>query len=138
MEKFGMTNFALRLVFSLILVFCTYNPSGYSYFHWLKDTLPSFTPLLAVCGIALLIGWVVYLTATYRSLGPIGLTLSALLFAAIIWLLIDMGWLSMDSVTAMSWIILVLLAVILAVGMSWSHLRRRMSGQVDMDEVDEN
>jgi len=28
--------------------------------------------------------------------------------------------------------------VILAVGMSWSHIRRRLSGQADMDDVDES
>ena len=60
------------------------------------------------------------------------------MFAAIVWLLIDMGWLSLDSVTAMSWILIVLLSAILAVGMSWSHIRRRLSGQVDADDVDEN
>jgi hypothetical protein len=27
-------------------------------------------------------------------------------------------------------------AIVMAVGMSWSHFRRRMSGQVDTDEVD--
>ena len=57
---------------------CSYNPSGYSYFHWFKDTLPNFTPLLALGGIILIIGWVIYLRATFRSLGPIGLTLAAL------------------------------------------------------------
>jgi Family of unknown function (DUF6524) len=33
-------------------------------------------------------------------------------------------------------VVLVILSLILAVGMSWSHIRRRMSGQVDVDEKD--
>ena len=33
-------------------------------------------------------------------------------------------------------LVLVLLATILAVGLSWSHIRRRLSGQVDMDMED--
>ncbi|MFO1426279.1 MAG: DUF6524 family protein [Steroidobacteraceae bacterium] len=33
--------------------------------------------------------------------------------------------------------LLVILACILGLGMCWSHLRRRMSGQTDVDEVSE-
>ncbi|MGB5773274.1 MAG: DUF6524 family protein [Sedimenticolaceae bacterium] len=33
---------------------------------------------------------------------------------------------------------LVLLSAILAVGMSWSHIRRRLTGQIDVDEVDDD
>jgi Family of unknown function (DUF6524) len=29
-------------------------------------------------------------------------------------------------------------ATILAIGMSWSHVRRRLSGQADVDDVDED
>ena len=32
---------------------------------------------------------------------------------------------------------LVILALVLATGMSWSHVRRRISGQADVDAVDE-
>jgi hypothetical protein len=32
-----LTSFLIRLVCSLLLVFSTYNPTGYSYFHWLTS-----------------------------------------------------------------------------------------------------
>lgn len=128
----------LRFLFALILVLSSYNPSGYSYFHWFRDTLPGFTPVLALCGIALIIGWVIFIRATLRSLGPIGLTLAGLFLAALVWLFIDMGWLSLDSFTVFSWILILIISAILTIGMSWSHIRRRMSGQVDIDDVDEN
>jgi len=35
-------------------------------------------------------------------------------------------------------VILILISSILAVGISWSHIRRKISGQVDADDVDEN
>jgi hypothetical protein len=35
----------------------------------------------------------------------------------------------------MVWVGLLVLAAVLAMGMSWSHLRRQMSGQADVDEV---
>ena len=38
----------LRFVFALILVFATYNPEGYSYFHWGILEIQSFTALKAV------------------------------------------------------------------------------------------
>jgi hypothetical protein len=71
-----------------------------------------------------------------RSLGPVGLILSAVFFGAVIWVLFDFSVLMTDSMTALTWISIFCLAGLLAVGMSWSHIRRRMSGQVDVDEID--
>jgi hypothetical protein len=34
-------------------------------------------------------------------------------------------------------VLLLILGVILGVGMSWSHIRRRLSGQASVDRVDE-
>jgi len=135
MKQITGIGIGIRFVFALLLVACTYNPSGYSYFHWFKATASDFTPLLGLGGIALTIGWVIYIRATLRSLGFIGLILATLFFAFVLWLLIDLGVLSMDSVSALTWVVLVLLAAVLCIGMSWSHIRRRMSGQVDADDV---
>ena len=137
MKPLTIEGFLLRLLFALFLVMLTYNPSGYSYLHWLQNSFSNFGPLLAISGISLIICWVIYIRATLRSLGLIGLILAGLFFATIIWLFIDWGWLSLNNVNAVSWVILILFSVILAVGISWSHLRRRISGQVDADEVDE-
>lgn len=134
----GITGFGflLRLIAAAILVFATYNPSGNSYYHWLSDNISSPTPLLALAGILLLIGWTIYLRATGRSLGAFGLFLAATFFAVLVWMTIDWGWISADSVEAMTWIFEVILCGVLAIGISWSHIRRRMTGQVDVDEVE--
>lgn len=137
MKPITVQGFLLRFMFALLLVMLTYNPSGYSYSHWLQNSFSDFSPLLGIAGISLIIGWVIYLRATLRSLGLIGLILAGLFFAAIIWLLFDWGWLGLNNVTAMSWVILVLVSAVLAVGISWSHIRRKISGQVDADDVDE-
>jgi hypothetical protein len=47
------------------------------------------------------------------------------------------GWLSLDNPTTLSWVSLILLSVLLAIGVSWSHVRRRITGQVDVDDVEE-
>ena len=87
-------------------------------------------------GIVLLAGWVVFLRATFQSLGVLGLLLGAAFFAALVWLLVDFGLLAADSVSTMAWVTIACLALLLAVGMSWSHVRRRMTGQVDVDDVE--
>lgn len=135
MKPITIQGFLFRLLFALLLVMLTYNPSGYSYTHWIQNSFSNFTPSLGIAGISLIIGWVIYLRATLRSLGLIGLILAILFLSAIIWLLVDWGWLGMNNVTAMSWIVLVLISVVLAVGISWSHIRRKISGQVDSDDV---
>ena len=137
MKPITVQGFLLRFLFALLLVMLTYNPSGYSYTDWLQNSFSEFGPLLGIAGISLIIGWVIYLRATLRSLGLIGVTLASLFFAAILWLLIDWGWLGLDNVTVMNWVILTLISAVLAVGISWSHIRRKISGQVDADDVDE-
>lgn len=135
--QFDTRSFGGRWLFAIVLVFGTYNPSGFSYIGWLFGTGTQFSPAIAVVGLAILIGWIIYLRATYMSMGWLGIALGAGLLACLVWLLVDIGLLSLKSVSAFSWVVLLLLSLILAVGMSWSHLRRRFSGQVDVDNLDD-
>ena len=134
-NTFGFMDFLVRFFFALALVLGTYNPSGYSYFHWLTGMLPAVSAEAALAGVAVLIGWAVYVNSTFRSLGGLGVALGLAFFACLVWVLIDIGLLSADSSTTLVYIIEGLIAAILAVGMSWSHLRRRWSGQQDVDEI---
>ena len=133
----SFNGFCLRFLLALLLVAASYNPSGYSYLHWLIKIFPSITPLIALAGVSLLIGWVIYLRATLRSLGPVGLGLLAALLGCLVWLMIDLKWLSLNNISALSWIAIILMAMVLAIGISWSHIRRRLSGQVDTDDVED-
>jgi len=137
-RAFTLQSYLLRLVFALVLVFVTYNPSGYSYYHWATENMESIDPLVVLAGVALLIGWVMFVRATLRSLGTVGIILAVAFFGTIIWLVIDRGWLSADNVKVLTYLALFLLAAILATGMSWSHIRRRLSGQVDVDDIEED
>jgi hypothetical protein len=56
----------------------------------------------------------------------------------LIWSVVWYGWLSLDDTGALVWVALVVIAAILSMGLSWSHIRRRISGQADVDQVDEN
>lgn len=138
MKALTWSGFTVRFIFAFLLVFATYNPSGYSYYNWLKAILPDVDPYMALAGITLAIGWVIYLRATLRSLGIIGLSLVAAVCACILWVLFDWGILNLERTSAITWVVLFFQAIILTLGMSWSHIRRRMSGQVDVDSVDED
>lgn len=136
-ERLSLGGFLLRTVLALALVLLTFNPSGYSYVHMLADEFPRISPVEAVCGIALLIGWIVFLGATVKSLGLLGMVLAAALCAALIWLFTSWGWISLQNPTVLTWIGLTVLALILSLGMAWSHLYRRWTGQATVDEVNE-
>lgn len=96
----------------------------------------TFGPVLAIVGLVLLTAWIIYLRTTFLSMGWLGISLGAALFSAIIWLLVDIGWLNLDSTGIIAYLALLLLSIILATGMSWSHIRRRLTGQVDVDDVE--
>lgn len=136
--KFTWTNYLIRLATALVLVFATYNPTGYSYFHWINDLLAdpgAADPLMALGGIVLIIGWAIFIRATTRSLGIIGTGLAALFFAILIWVLVN--WFPiLTGSKALIYLLLIGVAFVLSIGISWSHIRRRMTGQFDVDEAD--
>ncbi len=137
-KVFSFQSFLIRFVLALVLVFASINPSGYSWFHWFMESANKFDPLLILGLIVLLIGWAIYIRATIRSLGVIGTLLALAFFGALIWSLVHYGVLSLDNTIALEYVVLVMLAAIMATGISWSHVRRRMTGQVDVDEVSED
>jgi hypothetical protein len=135
----GAVGFLVRFIGALILVLVTYNPSGHSAYHWISDAIAqsAFGPLHLILVAILLIGWVVYWIASWRALGVLGVVLAAVLLGAIIWLLIDIGLLKAESVSAVTWIVLVAISAVLAIGVSWSHIWRRMTGQFNVEDVDD-
>ena len=128
--------FLWRLVASLLLVLSTYNPSGYSYFDWVRLAIRDgeLGPEHLIVGILLVIGWTILVVATKRSLETLGTVLGTILLGALVWLLIDFGMLHVDSVSAISWVILVCISVLLTIGLCWSHLWRRLTGQLEVDD----
>jgi hypothetical protein len=136
MKNFGWDSFLVRFVFAVVIVFLTYNPEGYSYYHWVTEDFSSFNVYKAFAGVLLLIGWAILIRATLGSLGMIGLSLAVAFFGLLIWLIIDVLGLTADSARAISYIVAIMIASVLSIGVSWSHVRRRISGQVDTDELD--
>lgn len=134
-RQFTFTSFLWRLAASLALVLATYNPSGYSFVDWVRGDMANagLGPEHLVAGLVLLVGWTILLVATRRSLETLGTVLGVALLAALVWLLIDFGLLDLDSFSAIEWVALVCLALLLAIGLSWSHIWRRLTGQLEAD-----
>ena len=129
--------FVYRLVAATALVLLTFNPSGWSFVHWVRSTMPQIVPLQALAGVALLVGWAFFGHSTLRSIGTLGVLAGIAFFAALVWLLISWGWLSLTDHHALVWIGLIMVSFLLTVGLSWSHVRRRVAGQADVDDLDQ-
>ncbi|MDH5304780.1 MAG: DUF6524 family protein [Gammaproteobacteria bacterium] len=131
--------FLLRFLAALALVLLTYNPSGHSAFHWITSAIGAreFGPIYLLLIGVLLVGWSIFWIATWRALGTLGVTLAVIVFGAIIWLFYDIGLLQSKSVSAITWISLIGLAAVLAIGVSWSHVWRRITGQINVEDVDD-
>ncbi|HEX7080624.1 MAG TPA: DUF6524 family protein [Gammaproteobacteria bacterium] len=135
---FTWSSFFVRLLMTAVLVLLTYNPTEFSYIHWLMRAFENDTlgAPHAFAGVVVAIGWVILLRATFRSLGGVGLFLGAAFFGTLVWFLISVDILNLQDPRRIAWVALACLAGLLAVGLSWSHIRRRLSGQVDVDDVD--
>lgn len=133
---FGWNSFIVRFVFAIVVVFSTYNPEGFSYYHWVVDTFPAMTVGKALVGVILLIGWVILIRSTLGALGAIGILLAIAFFGLLIWFIVDIMGLDTQSFRAVSYIVQLMIASLLSIGVSWSHIRRRISGQLDTDEID--
>jgi hypothetical protein len=122
-----------RVVAALAVVLLTYNPSGQSFYHWAMRDFANLTAIKAFAGTLLLVGWVICIRAALTSLGALGLVLSALVLGTLVWVLADFGILDPDSPSLLSWIVLIISGIILGLGLSWSLLRTRVTGQVEVD-----
>lgn len=136
MQKFTWERFLIRWGLALALVFATFNPFGYSFYHWAVAEGGS-VPLKILVGVSILIAFVIFVRATLRSIGPVGIGLATAFFVAAIWLLVDLGLLGLEQSKVLTTVLLFVIASILAIGVSWSHIRRRISGQADIDDVDD-
>ncbi|TYB91020.1 DUF6524 family protein [Oceaniovalibus sp. ACAM 378] len=129
--------FIIRWLFAFVLLAATYNPTDWNYVRWARVNWETQMPMAVLLGLLLLIGYIVYLRATLRSIGGIGVVLIAALVGAVIWVLYDYGMLRLDNHELNTWLGLFALSLVLGVGLSWSLARRRLSGQADVDDIDE-
>lgn len=126
--------FLIRWIAAFFLLALTFNPTDWNYTRWATANWQDQTPLAVLGGLILLVAYVLFFTAVLRGIGAIGVILILAVVAALVWVLVDLDWISLENPTSNTWIALIALSVVLAVGMYWGILWRRLSGQLEVDE----
>ncbi|MEJ0019338.1 MAG: DUF6524 family protein [Acetobacteraceae bacterium] len=121
----------VRMLAVLFLVAATYNPSGYSYWHWAFRGDASNWALKIFLGLLIIFGFVFCIYATWRSMRILLSVPLILLIAACLWLLADWGVLDLSDWLQRTLALEAALVVLLGTGVSFSLIRYRLSGQLD-------
>jgi len=127
----------IRWIFAVVLVTATYNPTQWNFVRWAAANYETRLSLVALFALILFVAYIIFFRATLRSIGPFGMLLVLALIGVIVWVLYDMGLLTLDDPDLMVWLGVLALSAVLGIGLSWSIIRRRLSGQVDIDDVEE-
>jgi hypothetical protein len=122
----------VRIVLAIALVLATYNPSGHSFYHWLTEPPAGISAMKALLGVVLLIGWAVSLRTVHVALGTLGVILGIALLAALAWVFVEQRWIELDTPSSVAWLALLILGTVLGLGLSWSLVRARFTGQVEV------
>ena len=120
----------VRILFAVILVIATWNPAGVSYVQWALIDTSTFDATKALVGVLLLAGWILAVRATWVSLGFMGVLLAAVVIGVFVWWLVSIGIVVTDS-RGFLWIVLVAIGALLGIGMGWSLVRAKATGQVE-------
>lgn len=129
--------FLTRWLAAFGLLVVTFNPTPYNYVTWAQDFGGDNLSIAVLVGLLLLVGYIICLRATVRSIGIFGMTLVLAIFAALVWVLVDLGVLHLGNDSLTVWLGLLALATVLGTGLGWSHVRRAITGQTDVDDIDE-
>ena len=122
-----------RIAFAIALVLLTWNPTTWSYVEWALRDRSAFDAVKAFCGVLLLGGWIFCVRSAWVSLGAIGLVLVGALLATIVWMLVQFHLIEAGATQTIVWLVLVAVGIALGIGLSWSKVRQRATGQVEAD-----
>jgi len=130
-------DFLIRWLFAFVLLAATYNPTQWNFVRWAMANYTDMLSVIVLVGLVLFVGYIIYLRATLRSIGVFGMILVMAVAGTLIYVLFDQGSISLENPTVNTWLGIEILSIVLAIGLSWSIVRRKLSGQADVDDVDE-
>jgi hypothetical protein len=135
-RRFSLSSLIARLLVSLLLVFATYNPSGYSIFHWLTadGNGPMSLKIIALLALAILY-YAIFRVAfgAFRWSGLFAATLVSVFLSLTvvpIFLPDDLDSRLATILLAAQYVVPTSVALVMAFGMSWSHVIQRLTGQL--------
>tara|TARA_B110000977_G_scaffold201121_2_gene294250 strand:+ start:3318 stop:3689 length:372 start_codon:yes stop_codon:yes gene_type:complete len=119
-----------------LLLAATYNPTQWNFVRWAIGNYQNMLSVTVLVGLILAIGYIIFLRATLRSIGMFGMLLVLAVAGTLLWVLFDQGFINLTNPTINTWLGIIMMSLVLAIGLSWSIVRRKISGQADVDDVD--
>jgi hypothetical protein len=119
----------VRTLTCFLLVFATWNPTGYSYVSWARHSPWATAPEIATAGALLLALHILFTRIAWLSLGADGVSAALAILVAGLFTLSEFGL--VDLWQRQSWVYALLMgfSLVLAIGVTWSLLKRRIVGQ---------
>ncbi len=126
-----------RFLVAAVIVLGTYNPTGPSVFHWIKDQNDYTNAWVILVGIVALLLNFALLVAAWKALGKLGTIVLLILFAAIVYLALQEGWADAESPVTLQWLALILYTGFLGIGLAGAIIWRRATGQVVTEDAND-
>lgn len=124
-----------RMLISAVVVFASYNPTGKSVFHWVRDNDNPTDAWVILGAIVAVLANVALLIAAWKALGKLGTIIVLIFFAALVYLSLQEGWVDTDNYASVQWLGLILYSGFLGIGLAGAIIWRRATGQVVTDEA---
>lgn len=123
--------FFYRWIGAFALVSMTYNTTDYSYVAWVMnpETFYEDQSLKFVLGTLFLIGYAIYIRATYAAMGIVGIAVAAFLVGAFGFTLAYYGIVDFQNQSTSLWGFIFGLSTIMAAGMTNAFFQKSISGQ---------
>jgi hypothetical protein len=135
LRNFGLLMFLTRLFGVLFIVFSTYNPTGWSLWHWFEHGWPRDWTLLLPLGLLYVVAYVLLTLAAFRALRPSGVALVIAFLGSIVWVLVDAAIVPLNNGGDLAVILLYMSGAVLAIGVSWASAWVMLTGQVIVDDL---
>lgn len=127
----------LRWLFAFVLLALTYNPTDWNYVRWTYENYQTHLSMVVLLGLLLAIGYLMFLRATLRSIGGVGMATILAIVASLLWVLYDYGLLHLDNTTMDVWLGTLALSIVFTIGLSWSYVRQRLVGEEEYGEYED-
>ena len=124
-----------RILVAAIAVFASYNPTGNSIFHWVRDHEDPTNAWVVLASIVIVLVHIALLIAAWKALGKVGTVIMLVLFAALAYLAFQEDWVSAGNNASLQWLGLILYSAFLGIGLAGAILWRRATGQIVTDEA---
>ncbi len=124
-----MPGILVRALICFFLVFATWNPTGYNFIAWARYSPWATAPEIAAAGSLLLALHILFVRIAWLSLGADGISAALAIMLAGMLTLYEFDLIDPSRGIVWTYMSLSAFSLMLAIGMSWSHLKRRIVGQ---------